>query len=399
MLRTIFLTASKGVEGKNFEHIMRIIFLSRYSNLTLLIASKADFCRYLSPGTKTARSPFAGKLGLVLFSTCWLIKHRNNLHNAIIITEPSVLGVVGYLAKLLTNVKWVVDVWDIPIRHHGSNSRLTLLRIKVTRILMKLAYRKADRFIVGIRPDFQFKYYQIPESKILLWPTTIWIPQKNEDILSDEDDKHFNILCMKSRHLASCGLDILIQAFLKIRKQIGNARLWIIGRIGADVKRSIQDFIDLEGVEFLGFLEHSKVLHLIRKAHLCVIPWRDDVDLAQAYPTKVMEYMTEGKVVLAARIAGISDMIEDGEDGLLHRPGDPDDLAEKILMLYRDRALRKRIAKNACNYHFKFDTICKHEEIFRMFQSLVKGTSFTDFHTVPDGLKNFEEGIEVWKSS
>lgn len=369
---------------------MRIIFLSRFSDLTMLINSKADFYRYLSPGTKTVRSPFGGKFGLIVFSGYWLIKHRKNLHDAILITEPSVLGLVGYLAKIFADIKWVVDVWDIPIRHHGNSSRLTQWRIGATRILMKFAYRKADRFIVGIKPDFQFRYYQVPERKMLLWQTTIWIPKKIENIFLNADDKHFNILCMKSHHLPSCGLDVLMQAFLKVRKQIGHARLWIIGRIREDVAESIKDLAKLREVEIFGFLEeYEKVMQLIRQAHLCVIPWHDDVDLAQAYPAKVMEYMTEGKVVLAARIAAISEMIRDGEDGLLHRPGDPDDLAEKILLLYRDPALRRRLAENARKYRLKFDTICKHEQIFRMLQGLVNDTSAIDVHTIGDNAVYF----------
>lgn len=380
MLKTIFLTASKGDEGKNFEHVMRVIFLSRYSDLTMLITSKADFDRYLSPGTKTARSPFSGKFGLIIFSIYWLFNQRKNLNDVILVSEPSVVGIVGPLAKLFAHIKWVVDVWDIPIRHHGTSSKLTKLRIKVTRLLMKLAYRKADLFIVGIRPDFQFRYYRVPTSKILAWQTTIWIPEKSEDKFEEEDDGHFNILCMKSDHIPSCGLDILLQAFLKVRQQLPNARLWIIGRIREDVTEAIKDFRNLEGVEFFGFQEHSKVMQLIRQAHLCVIPWRDDVDLAQAYPTKVMEYMTEGKIVLAARITAISDMIKDGQDGVLHVPGDPEDLADKILSLYEDKDLRQRLADSARKYHWKFDTIRKHEEVFRVLQSLVNDTSAVDVY-------------------
>jgi glycosyltransferase involved in cell wall biosynthesis len=382
MLKTIFLTASKGDEGKNYEHIMRIIFLSRYSELTMLITSKADFNRYLSPGTKTVRSPFAGKFGLMVFSSYWLFNHRKMLNDVILVSEPSALGIVGFLGKLFAKIKWVVDVWDIPIRHNINSNKLTQLRIWVTRVLMKLSYKKADLFIVGIRPDFQFRYYQIPERKILAWQTTIWVPSKSEDNFVAEDDGDFNILCMRSLHFPACGLDILMQAFLKIKKQLPNAHLWIIGKIREDVEEAIKDFRKLEGVEFLGFLEHSKVMQLIRQAHLCVIPWRDDVDLAQAYPTKVMEYMTEGKVVLAARIASISDMIEDGKDGLLHRPGDPEDLADKILSLYEDKALRQRLAEHARKYNWKFDTIRKHEEIFRVLKSMVHDTSAVDVHAI-----------------
>ena len=344
----------------------------------MLVTAEADFCRYLSDGTRTVRSPFSGKLGLIIFTCYWLFKHRKNLDNAIVITEPSSLGITGFLAKqFLADIKWIVDVWDIPIRHQknfSSRRKFTEFRIRLTRYIMRHAYKRADLFIVGIRPDFQFRYYQIPESKILAWQTTIWIPDQREDNLVEEGES-FNILCMRSLHTPACALDILLRAFLKVRKQIDTARLWIIGRIRADVEETIKDLRGLEGVEFFGFLEHREVMRLIRQAQLCVIPWYDDVDLAQAYPTKVMEYMTEGKVVLAARVAAISEMIKDGEDGLLHRPGDADDLAEKIMTVYKDKALRRRLADNARTYHPQFDTIRKHEEIFRVLKRLVNDTS------------------------
>jgi glycosyltransferase involved in cell wall biosynthesis len=385
MLRTIFLTASKGDEGKNFEHIMRIIFLSKYSDLTMLVTSKADFDRYLNLGTKTVRSPFSGKFGLIIFSSYWLFKNRKNLNNVILFTEPSVIGIAGFIGKLFSNIKWIVDVWDIPIRHQkylSNGSKLTELRIKLTRYLMRVTYIKADLFIVGIRPDFQFRYYHIPDSKILAWQTTIWLPQKTENSLIHEDEGHFNILCMKSVHTPSCGLDILMQAFLRVKSTLIDVRLWIIGRVREDVEATIKNFRNIDGVEFLGFLEHNRVMKFIRRSHICVIPWQNDVDLAQAYPTKVMEYMSNGKALIAPKIAAISDMIKDGEDGLLFQPGDPHDLADKILHLYNDRKLRQLLAKNAQRYHPKFDTIRKHEMIFKVLEMINKDKLPADVHTI-----------------
>lgn len=378
MLRTIFLTASKGDEGINMPHIQRIFFLSRVSDLTMIITSIADYKRHLTHGTITVRSPFAGKLGLIVFSAYWLFKNRQNIKNAIVITEPTVVGIAGFLAKHFSDIKWVVDVWDIPIRHHSKKNNLTKLRIIFTRFLMKLSYRKADLFIVGIRPEFQFKYYQVPEEKILAWQTTIWIPKSTGDNFGKRGDEHFNILCMKSLHTPACGLDILLQAFSKVKKNILNARLWIIGEIPEDVEKTIKDLGKLEEVEYFGFIEHSQVLRLIKEADLCVIPWHDDVDLAQLYPTKVMEYMTEGKVVVASGVAGISEMIKDGRNGVLFRPGDSEELSNKIISLYKDETLRHQLAANARTYNPKFDTIRQHEEIFRSFQKLVNDYSIID---------------------
>ncbi len=374
-MKTIFLTSSTGVEGKNYEHIMRVIFLSRFTDLTLLISKRADFQRYITTSTKTWRCPWGGgKVGLILYSFIKLFGERKRLDNVILFTEPSVLGIAGGLAKLLSGIKWVVDVWDIPIRYTGNN-KLTRWRIGLTRRLMKVAYRLADLFIVGIRTDLEFNYYNIPDSKILAWPTTIWIPKGKKEAEAQRDEDHFNLICMKSLHNHACGLDVLLQAFPKVKQQIPQARLWIVGRLDKDVAKAIEQLRHQEGVEICGFVEHTKLLEMIRQADLAVIPWRNEVDLAQLYPTKVMEYMTEGKVVVASRLAGIADMITDGHDGILVRPGDPEDLANNIIELYHDEERRQQLASNAQKYHRKFDTICKHEEIFRNLKRLINDTS------------------------
>lgn len=380
MLKSIFITASQGDEGRNFEHIMRIIFLSRFSAFTMIVTSGANFDRYLHPGTKTVRSPFSGKLGLIFYSTYWLFKQRKNLDDVILVCEPTVTGVVGFIAKYFANIKWIVDVWDIPIRHIKSPDTVNgfaEFRIALTRLVMRFAYKTADLFIVGIKPDFQFEFYRIPKRKILAWQTTIWLPERSKDI-SDNECSPFYVLCMKSVHSHECGLDILLQAFSIFKAHAPDARLWIIGKIREDAESSIKQFTAVEDVEYFGFLEHRQLMDMIRQAHVCVIPWRNEVDNAQLYPTKVMEYMTEGKVVLAAKVAGISEMIADGEDGILHRAGDADDLAAKMLSLYENKELRKRLSDNARKYHPRFDTIRKHEEIFNALKRLVNDDSSTD---------------------
>jgi glycosyltransferase involved in cell wall biosynthesis len=78
-----------------------------------------------------------------------------------------------------------------------------------------------------------------------------------------------------------------------------------------------------------------------------------------------MEYMTEGKVVVAAGLAGIAEMIQDGHNGVLFPPGDSKSLAEKVIALYKDSELRKTIATNAKEYNAKFDTRAKHRKILQ----------------------------------
>jgi glycosyltransferase involved in cell wall biosynthesis len=59
-------------------------------------------------------------------------------------------------------------------------------------------------------------------------------------------------------------------------------------------------------------------------------------------PVVLMEAMAAGVPVVATRIAGIPELVEHGESGLLVPPGDPAALADAIALLLESDGLRAR---------------------------------------------------------
>jgi 1,4-alpha-glucan branching enzyme len=51
------------------------------------------------------------------------------------------------------------------------------------------------------------------------------------------------------------------------------------------------------------------------------------------------------KPVVASRTGGLQEIVEDGSTGLLHRPGDHEDLAEKVLRLLGDPELAAEMGR------------------------------------------------------
>jgi glycosyltransferase involved in cell wall biosynthesis len=67
---------------------------------------------------------------------------------------------------------------------------------------------------------------------------------------------------------------------------------------------------------------------------------------AEGLPNAVLEYMAAGLPVVASNVGGNSEIIENGETGLLVPPLDAHALADAILRLLRDPALARRLAQH-----------------------------------------------------
>lgn len=373
MLRIVFITGITHTPSlKNLNHFQRVYFLSRDADLTILGGKRADFSVSAREGTNVVCSPWPGKLGHLAYASLWLL--LGGARNCdIILTEPSVLGICGFAGKLFGSPKWVVDVWDIPIRNYLQRHSLGRLRWQLLRNLMRLLYRGADLFIVSILPDLELRHFRIPFKKMLLLKNAIWLEEIRNRKTSSPPAETFDLLVMRSVFTPAMGLDTVARAFLILREEIPEISLKIIGRIPGEVRAQVAALDGLANVQFFDFVEHQELTELIEAASVCVVPFRDEPDLSQTYPIKILEYQASGRPVVASRIAGLSRMVKDGVNGFLFSPGDALDLAEKIRTLYHDSALRERLGANASELDQEFDCVNKNRKIMDRFVSLLEG--------------------------
>ncbi|MEW5802934.1 MAG: glycosyltransferase [bacterium] len=344
--------------------------MSRDADLTILAAKKSDFSSSASNRTHIINASINGKAGLILFSFFWLLVPGKKKKYDMVITEPSIIGVCGFWAKVVCRMKWVVDIWDIPIRCHSKSA---LLRIKawLTRKIFKRLYQFADLFIVSILPDFELKEFDLPPEKMLILKNAIWLDGEKPARWTCSNQNSFNILCMRSLHTSDMGLDILSAAFLALQEKLQRISLTIIGIIPEDIKYQVAGLEGLKNVEFHEFVEHDRLLEMIQAASVCVIPFKNVPDLSQTYPVKVLEYFSLGKAIIASDIAGISHMIRNGDNGLLFRAGDYQDLAEKIQQLFHNRTLMDALSKHALESRSEFDCVTKNEVILHKLQHML----------------------------
>jgi glycogen synthase len=135
------------------------------------------------------------------------------------------------------------------------------------------------------------------------------------------------------------GLRFLVEAFPKIRAQIPNARLMLVGGGEEETVLKAQAGAS-DGVLFTGRVPHSQVNDYYSLVDVFVCP-RLRMRLTELVtPLKPLESMAMGKAVLASDVGGHRELIENGRTGLLFAAEDTDDLVKQSVRLAKDMALR-----------------------------------------------------------
>lgn len=103
------------------------------------------------------------------------------------------------------------------------------------------------------------------------------------------------------------------------------------------------------GATFTGRIAHEKVVGYLDACDILVSPQVQAADGSEFFgsPTKLFEYMAMSKAIIASRLGQVAHVIDDGKNGLLVSPGNPEELAQAINRLAEDDLLRARLGAAA----------------------------------------------------
>jgi glycosyltransferase involved in cell wall biosynthesis len=145
------------------------------------------------------------------------------------------------------------------------------------------------------------------------------------------------ILCIAA-HNEKKALDVLLEAFAIVAASHRDVGLRLVG--DGPLRREHEaraQVLGLAGeVEFLGEKGRADVVRLLQGCEFFVLPSR-----AEPFGMVLTEAMASRKAVVAARVGGIPEIVEDGTTGLLVEPDNAAALARAMARLLDDGALRK----------------------------------------------------------
>lgn len=166
------------------------------------------------------------------------------------------------------------------------------------------------------------------------------------------------------------GLHVLLSALALARQQVGNLRLIVRGEFASEtpdykgeIETQVRDLGLTEAVTFDGFVPEPDAVY--RGVNVVCVP----SVLPDPLPRSVMEAMGRSLVVIAAPCGGIPEMIDHRKTGFL--AGTPNEVANHLVALARNSALRLEIGKNAAAAcRVKFDIAVLHARITEVYDSV-----------------------------
>ena len=160
--------------------------------------------------------------------------------------------------------------------------------------------------------------------------------------VNSETKDGFTILSLSSGRRVK-KVDALVEAFHMAKRDLGDSKLLLacVGSMAERIRRLVEQRGLNEHVRFIGEVTGpTKHEYFDRSDVYCLTSHFESLGIT------VLEAMRHETVVVATAVGGVTDIVEDGSNGLLVSPTDPKGIAAAIVNLYRNPSLRKKLVAN-----------------------------------------------------
>ncbi|KKU05859.1 MAG: putative membrane protein [Parcubacteria group bacterium GW2011_GWA2_45_30] len=248
--------------------------------------------------------------------------------------------------KLQATVLFTVHGW-------GFNESRTGWQKFLIKLATRISAAFQNKIILINNADYKAARTFIPERKLWLIPNGIRMP----DFLPRREALEFFkkntirapasntvIIGTIAELTKNKGLFYLIDAINQIKQRTTNNKLQTIIIGEGENRKKLQDQIKQCGLEntifFTGFIPDAA--RYLKAFNIFVLP-----SLKEGLPYTLLEAMAAGLPTVAANVGGISDIIQNNENGLLIPAADPPALSLALKTLINDTASRIRLGKHA----------------------------------------------------
>jgi glycosyltransferase involved in cell wall biosynthesis len=165
------------------------------------------------------------------------------------------------------------------------------------------------------------------------------------------------------------GIDLLLDAFFPVAAQKPDILLRIVGT--GPLRNALEKKVRAAGlsdrVQFAGFVDPARIPLEYARAKAFILPSHEDT-----FGVVVVEALASRVPVICSSFAGVSDYLQDGENGFIVDPHDSSLLAQRILGLLEDHALAEKFSEQGPRIARHFEPASVAEVLLETVQRVIQ---------------------------
>lgn len=245
----------------------------------------------------------------------------------------------GLLGSLCSYTPYIVSVW-------GSDVYDFPKRNIIAKKIIKYNLSKANKiFSTSIAMANETKKYT--DKPIFITPFGVDLNIFKKLYSCQRNESYMTIGTVKALE-KNYGIDYLIKAFSIVKKQVNNVKLEI-GGVGSQ-KTHLEGLVKRLGIKedvvFLGFLEQNDVVQAFNRFDIAIFP----SSIIESFGVAAVEAQACGVPVIVTDIGGLPEATRPGYSSIVVEKKSVESLAEAILKLVNNKALREQMGNNAINF-------------------------------------------------
>jgi glycosyltransferase involved in cell wall biosynthesis len=293
-----------------------------------------------------------------MFSSVFLGMWKIGKPDILIATSPQFfVAVAGWIISRIKRCRFVFEVRDVwPEEIVAVGAIKNGLVIKALEALEMFLYRIADLVVAVAQGTIDILTKRgVPREKLALIPNGV-----NINHFQDESDgvvvrkelgvENNFVVTYLGTHGMAHRLETILEAADRLRQHV-DIKFLFVGD-GAEKARLVRtaQTMDLPNVLFHDQVDRTRIPGFYHASDLFLVPLRKAALFTKNVPSKIYEIMASKKPIVISTEGESRRLVESSGAGIGATPEDAEDIAEKILRLYKDKELRRRMGQDGYSF-------------------------------------------------
>ncbi len=293
-----------------------------------------------------------------MFSSIFLGSSKIGKPEIIIATSPQFfVAVAGFVLSRIKKCKYVFEIRDVwPEEIVAVGAIKSPLIIRTLEAIEMFLYRKADLLVAVAQGTIDLLEERgIMREKIVLCPNGVNVEhfQNGSNGIALRKELGINDKFVVS-YIGTHGMAHHLQDLLQVAKKLENKnkiQFLFVGD-GAEKKKltRMAEEMKLKNVIFHNQVSHEKIVDFYKATDLFVVPLKKAKLFTKNIPSKIYEIMAVKKPILISTEGESRIMVEKSGAGIGCTPENIEEMAEKVLYLYKNKKLREKMGNDGYSY-------------------------------------------------